>query len=172
MRIALMLVGGALMVSACSTAPSPQPAQPVQQQAGAYKPVVTLNEIMVNIVDPHSHELWDVVGSPAKAPKTDEDWRNIRHAAIGLAAAGNLTMMSGNGPKDQAWREQPDWSTLSQGIANAGLAASLAVQNRDVAALDKAGDQLLQACLSCHQAYKLLIPEIKADPEIHKPEFQ
>ena len=85
MRIGLMLVSGALMVSACSTAPPPQPAQ---QQASGYKPVVSLNEIMVNIVDPHSHELWDAVASPAKAPKTDEDWRNIRHAAITLAACG------------------------------------------------------------------------------------
>jgi cytochrome c556 len=165
-----MLVGSALLISACSGAPPPQPAQSAQQQAGGYKPVVTLNEIMVNIVDPHSHELWDAVGT--KAPATDEEWRNIRHAAVTLAAAGNLTMMSGNGPKDQTWRDQPDWSNLSQAIANAGLAASLAVQNRDVAALNKAGDQLMQSCLSCHQAYKLLIPEIKADPEIHKPEFQ
>jgi len=168
MRIVSILVAGALMASACSTAPPPQPAQ----QADGYKPVVSLNQIMVNIVDPHSHELWDAVSSPGKEPKTDEDWRNIRHAAVTLAAAGNLTMMSGNGPKDQVWREQKDWSTLSQAIADAGLSASVAVQNRNVAALSKAGDQLLQACLNCHKAYKSQMPPITADPEIHKPEFQ
>lgn len=168
MRLAVLL-GSAVIASACSTGPTQPPAQ---QQAAAYQPVVSLNEIMVNIIDPHSHELWDAAANPAKAPKTDEDWRNIRHAAVTLAAGGNLTMMSGNGPKDQAWRAQKDWYRLSQAVSDAGLAASRAVQNRNVAALSKAGDQLLEACLNCHKEYKLVIPEISADPEIHKPEFQ
>lgn len=166
MRSALTLLGGALIVSACSSGPA-------QQAAPAYQPVVSLNEIMVNIVDPHSHELWDATGEPAKAPpQTDEDWRNLRHAAITLAAGGNLTTMSGNGPKDQVWREQKDWSKLSQALSDAGLAASTAVLNKNVAALSAAGDQLLQACLNCHNEYKLLIPPITADPEIHKSEFE
>ena len=77
-----------------------------QQEAGGYKPVVTFNEIMVNIVDPHSHEIWDATANPAKAPKTSQDWRNVRHAAVTLAAGGSLTSMSGNEPEDQAWRSQ------------------------------------------------------------------
>jgi hypothetical protein len=157
------------MASSCS-AGSATP--PVPQEPSAYQPVVTLNEIMVNIIDPHSHELWDAAADPAKAPKTDEDWRKVRHAAVTLAAGGNLTMLSGNGPKDQAWRTQKDWYKLSQAVSDAGLAATRAVQNRNVAALSKAGDQLLEACLHCHKEYKLVIPEISADPEIHKPEFQ
>ena len=167
MRKTLMLLGGLVVVSACA-GPAPPPAAP---KDGGYKPVVSLNEIMVNIVDPHSHEIWDAAGSPAKEPKTDEDWRNVRHAAIMLAASGNLTLLSGNGPKDQVWRDQKDWATLSQAVADAGLAASAAVQNRSVPALSKAGDQLLQACLNCHKAYKLENPAITADSEIHKSEF-
>ena len=169
MRAILMLLSGAVFVSACSTPPAEQAAQ---QAADAYKPVISLNQIMVNIVDPHSHEIWDAAANPAKAPKTDEEWRNVRHAAVTLAAGGSLTSMSGNGPKDQVWRSQKDWGKLSQAVSDAGLAATEAVQNRSVAALSKAGDQLLQACLNCHKEYKLVIPEISADPEIHKPEFQ
>jgi cytochrome c556 len=165
MRSAFTLLIGALILSACSAGPTQQPTPP-------YQPVITLNEIMVNIVDPHSHELWDAAADPAKAPKTDEDWRTIRHAAITLAAAGNLTIMSGNGPKDQVWRQQKDWNMLSQAIADAGLAAAVAVQNRNIAGVSKAGDQLLLACLNCHKEYKLEPPKITADPEIHKPEFQ
>jgi cytochrome c556 len=167
MRYLFVLLGGAFLVSACSTGPAQAPAQP---QAAAYQPVVTLNQIMVNIVDPHSHEIWDAA-VPAKAPKTDEEWRNVRHAAVTLAAAGSLTTMSGNGPKDQVWRDQKDWQKLSQAVSDAGLAASMAVQNRSVEALSKAGDQLLQACLNCHKEYKLAIPALSADPEIHRPEF-
>ena len=163
-RFASVAFAGAALVSACTTTPAPQ-AEP--QQPAAYQPVVTLNEIMVGIVDPHSHEIWDAAGDPKKAPQTDEDWRNLRHAAITLAAAGNLTTMSGNGPKDQVWRQQKDWSRLSQGVSNAGLAAADAVRNRSVPALSKAGDQLLQACLDCHHEYKLDVPKIWADKEIH-----
>jgi hypothetical protein len=160
-----VLIGivGALTVvaSACTATPAP-PAPPA-----AYQPVVSLNEIMVNIVDPHSHEIWDAAGDPARSPKTDEDWRNLRHAAITLAAAGNLTMMSGNGPKDEVWRNQKDWKTLSQAISNAGLAAAEATRNKSVSALSKAGDQVLEACLNCHREYKLDVPKIWADKEIH-----
>ncbi len=157
------LVLATAIVSAC-TGSQPQPAA----SAAAYQPVVSLNEIMVNIVDPHSHEIWDAAGDPAKAPKTDEDWRILRHAAITLAAGGNLTMMSGNGPKDQVWRQQKDWNQLSQAVSDAGLAAALAVQNRSLGAMTKASDQLLQSCLNCHREYKLDVPKIWADKETHE----
>ena len=157
MRLGLMFLSGALLASACSTGPATQAPITPSRRLEAYKPVVTLNEIMVNIVDPHSHEIWDATANPAKAPKTDEDWRNVRHAAVTLAAGGSLTSMSGNGPKDQAWRSQKDWGQLSQAVSDAGLAATQAVRNRNVAALSKAGDQLLQACLNCHKEYKLVV---------------
>ena len=159
LMISPLLFAGTVMVSACSGGQAPP---------AAYQPVVSLNEIMVNIVDSHSHEIWDAAGDPNKAPKTDEDWRNLRHAAVTLAAGGNLTMMSGNGPKDQVWREQKDWKQLSQGVSDAGLAAAQAVQNRSLPALSKAGDQLLQSCLNCHHEYKLDVPKIWADLETHQ----
>jgi cytochrome c556 len=173
MRRFLTIVSSALVVAACSSGSSSSsstPPTPAGQQLAAYQPVVTLNEIMVNIVDPHAHELWDAA-TPAKEPKTDEDWRNIRHAAVILAAAGSLTTMSGNGPKDQVWREQKDWAKLSQAISDAGREAVLAVQNRNTAAISKAGDDLLQACLNCHKEYKLQTPQISADPQLHTGEF-
>jgi cytochrome c556 len=159
-----ILLGLAVAVSACSPAPPP-----AQSQSAAYQPVVSLNDIMVNVVDPHSHEIWDAAGDPARAPKTDDDWRNLRHAAITLAAGGNLTMMSGNGPKDQVWKDQKDWKELSQAISNAGLAAAEATQKRSIPGLSKAGDQVLEACLNCHHRYKLDVPKIWADKETHSP---
>jgi len=162
MSIPALFFVSAVLASACRGDQAPPATSAV-----AYQPVVSLNEIMVNIVDPHSHEIWDAAGEPGKTPKTDEDWRNLRHAAVTLAAGGNLTMMSGNGPKDQVWREQKDWVRLSQAVSEAGLAAAQAVQNRSVVAVSKAGDQLLQACLNCHREYKLDVPTIWADKEIH-----
>ena len=76
-------------------------------------------------------------------------------------------MMSGNGPKDQVWRQQKDWNQLSQAVSDAGLAAVQAVQNRSLGAMSKASDQLLQSCLNCHREYKLDVPKIWADKETH-----
>ena len=48
MRWVMTFVGAALTVAACSPTPAPDSSQ---APAAAYQPVVTLNEIMVNIVD-------------------------------------------------------------------------------------------------------------------------
>ena len=49
-----LLVVSAVGVSGCG---GDQP--PAASLAATYQPVISLNEIMVNIVDPHSHEIWD-----------------------------------------------------------------------------------------------------------------
>ena len=169
-RSTLVLCSAAVVLaSACGGASQPASSSVASSAASPYQPVVSLNQIMVSIVDPHSHEIWDATGDPSKAPKTDEDWRNMRHAAVTLAAGGNLTMMSGNGPKDQVWRQQKDWNQLSQALSDAGLAAAAAVQDRNLNMLSRAGDQLVNSCLNCHREYKLEIPEIWADRELHAP---
>jgi hypothetical protein len=122
-----------------------------------YKPVVSLNEIMVYVVDPHSNEIWDAALKP---PTTEDGWKQLQHAAVVIASAGNLTRLSGNGPKDQDWVMQRDWSKYSQAVADAGLAALEAVRSRNVSAISKAGDQLTLACINCHREYRLDVPKI------------
>ena len=122
-----------------------------------YTPVVSLNEIMVYVVDPHSNELWDAAMTP---PTTEAGWQQLHRAAITLAAVGNLTKLSGNGPKDQQRTRDEHWQLYSQGVSDAGLAAVKAVNARDTAALAKAGDQLVLTCITCHREYKLDVPKI------------
>ncbi len=149
-------------------APAPAPALAVS----GYTPVVSLNEIMVYVVDPHSNELWDA----ATKPPTSEDeaaWKALERGAVAIAAAGSLTKLSGNAPTDQNWTQQPDWAKYSQEVSNAGLLALKAVQAKDVSALSKAGDQLVLSCLNCHRQYKLAMPAIWTErpfpPEEKRP---
>lgn len=125
--------------------------------AAPYVPVISLNEMMVWVIDSNSHKVWDV---EEKAPTTDAEWTELEHAAVTLAAAGNLTAVSGNGPRDQQWTEQADWRNHSESISTAGLAAMQAVRAKDVTALKTAGDQLVLSCINCHREYKLNVPDI------------
>ncbi|MGE0445212.1 MAG: hypothetical protein AB7P99_08280 [Vicinamibacterales bacterium] len=170
MRLTSILVIGtaALALGACQPAPEPTPAPAPDaasaptRPAAAYDPVITLNEIMVSVVDANSHKLWDAEQEP---PKSDADWAELEHAAVTLAAAGNLTAVSGNGPEDKKWLAQADWQKHSESVSTAGLAAMKAVRAKDVAALRASGDQLVLTCINCHREYKLNEPAIWSDHE-------
>jgi hypothetical protein len=161
----LVFLLAALAFVGCSA----QPAKPVATESAAspvaapdYRPVLSLNQMMVSVVDSHSHEIWDAAERP---PKTDEEWATLEHAAATLAASGSLTRMSGNGPDDGRWPKEADWNKYSQTLAESGLAALRAVNSRNVDALNKAGDQLVLSCIACHKEYKLNVPRIWSDHE-------
>jgi hypothetical protein len=156
--VLLFVTGAFPLVMACSPGSTP-PA------ATIYKPVISLNEMMISVVDANSHIVWDIEEAP---PDTADDWNRLEHAAVTLAASGNLTMMSGNGPEDQQWTEQADWMKYSTAVSDAGLAAMQAVRARDIEAVKKSGDQLVMTCINCHREYKLDVPKIWSDHEGHK----
>lgn len=154
-----LLIVTAVTTVACSSQPAqtaPPPA-PAVTAATVYTPVVSLNEIMVYVVDPHSNEIWDASLNP---PTTEKGWMELQRAAVVLAASGNLTKLAGNGPKDQQWTDQADWAKYSQAVADAGLATVQAVRARNTKALAAAGDQLVLTCLNCHREYRLDVPAI------------
>jgi hypothetical protein len=172
LRTAGLLAVAALAASGCTPPPAAPPtdaAAPAPAASG-YTPVVSLNEIMVYVVDPHSNELWDAA---MVAPRNDQEWAQLQRAAVAIAGAGSLTRLSGNGPNDQQWIAQADWAKYSQDVADAGLAALQAVRAKDTAALAKAGDQLVLTCINCHREYKLDVPTIWTErqfpPEEQRP---
>jgi hypothetical protein len=162
----LVILLGSGIALGCSTQPAPQPASepaavPVAQQP-SYAPVLSLNQMMVTVVDSHSHEIWDAAEKP---PTTDEAWAALEHAAGTLAAAGSLTRMSGSGPDDQRWLKEPDWNRHSQTLSDAGLSVFRAVNAKDAVALSKAGNELVLSCIACHKEYRLNVPRIWSDHE-------
>lgn len=165
----LIVASAVVAAGACTAQPAPAPAPASETPPAAYAPVVTLNEIMVYVVDPHANELWDAAVKP---PTTDAEWKDLNHAAVVLATAGNLTKAGGNGPKDQQWTQQPDWVKHSQTVADAGLAAIKAVNSRDSVALNKAGDELVLSCITCHREYKLDVPKIWTERQLPPEELK
>ena len=136
-------------------------------EASAFVPAVPLavsvNAIMVAMVDHASHVVWDVA-EDAKAPKNDKDWEELEHHAIQVAASGTLIALGGTGKADPGWVQSPAWKKYSQEMTDAGLAALTAVHSKDRAALLKAGDQLVNTCTSCHKEFK---PDLPTEGIVH-----
>jgi hypothetical protein len=165
----LLLVAG-LLFYGCSTPdqPASQPESTAQQPTPPTVPVnVSVNAIMVDLVDHASHEIWDATGDPKRAPKTDADWGTLEHHATQLAVSGSLIMLGGTGKADYGWTQQTNWKKYAQELSTAGAAARDAVRAKDLAALSKAGDQLVTTCESCHMEFK---PEAPTEGIIHHHE--
>ncbi len=152
---------GALMMWGCSPSEQPLAApQAATVETPALIPVtpgVSINAVMVALVDHASHNLWDAE-QEGRAPKTIEDWQTIQEHAVQLAAAGPAISAGGTGPADAGWVNTPSWRVYAQRLSNAGKAASTAAQNRNFDALVVANGQLVESCESCHKEFKPALP--------------
>jgi hypothetical protein len=165
MRSLVLAVPALLTLSACSTPPAEAP---VVETGPAFRPVISINEAMVDVVDHNSHVLWNV-GDPKKAPKSDADWMNLEHASVTLAAAGSFIAMGGSAPDDAKWAKEPQWAKLTQDMTNSALKIKNAVDSKNMDGVLAGGDELVATCESCHSQYKLTIPAHVA-PKEHQPE--
>ena len=86
-----------MSVAAAQQAP---PSTPTRPSAG--RPVATVQDLMLAMVDPSSDAVFEAVsttisirGQETKTPKNDHEWAVVRNNALTLVEAGNLLMMPG-----------------------------------------------------------------------------
>ncbi len=140
-----------------------------QQQSAAshvLAPPVSLNALMVTLVDHSAHYIWDY-GSMQR-DITPEEWRTVEYYAIQLAGSASLITVGGSGPMDAAWVAAPEWTQLSQDMMDAAVQALNAAKAQDKAMLLAAGDPLVASCESCHAAFK---PGIPTEGIMHQPDY-
>jgi len=153
---------GGLFVSACSS-PAPQqsapppPAAAEQAAPPTAKPEVSINAVMVDLIDHAAHNLW-AVEQAGKAPKTDADWENVVEHAVQIAAAGPAITVGGTGPSDATWVKSTSWHNYAQRMSDAGVAAMSAAKSKNLDALVKANGQLVESCEACHKEFKPASP--------------
>jgi cytochrome c556 len=156
---ALALV--ALSLSACSSpAPLAAAPPPVAVEVAApttAKPEVSINAVMVALVDHAGHQLWNVE-IKGNEPKTDADWLNIQEHAVQIAAAGPAITVGGTGPSDAVWMKAPSWHTYAQQMSDAGVAAMHAAESKNLTALVTANGALVASCEGCHKEFKPTVP--------------
>ncbi|HJZ75602.1 MAG TPA: hypothetical protein VKE51_27900 [Vicinamibacterales bacterium] len=180
------------VVSACSSS-KPGPAENRAPQApaptapgaaalwGDLKPVVSVKELMRDMLDPASDFIFDAVkieftkaGTVEHAPKTDADWDRIRIGAVTLAEGVYLLKIprpfappgdENNSGGPEATELSPAqikaklegdpvlWNAKIEALRNVGLEVMDIVRKKKVDELWDAGDNLDQACESCHIQY-------------------
>jgi hypothetical protein len=127
-------------------------------------PRISINQLMVAMVDNAAHILWDVERD-GMAPKDAADWLEVENHAIQLAAAGTLIQVGGTGQADMGWIRQNGWRDQADMMSGAAVAALEAARNRDLPALVKANGDLVASCETCHKAFK---PELPSEGLLHQ----
>ena len=161
-----------LLVAGCS---APPPSSPPPE----FRPTATVKDIMDSLIDPSADVVWDSVevlvtaqGTEERAPKTDEEWKDVRRRAITLVEASNMLLVPGRhiarpgekaeDPKIELRPEQIEamvdqdrasWTTFAHGLHDAAMESLKAIDAKDKTALLYSGDGLDKACENCHLKY-------------------
>lgn len=163
-----------LALGACSQ----KPTAPAAVAAAAPKALASVQEIMLEGIDPAADVVWGSVSSVYNetglhehAPKTDADWHAVRSSAMMLVERPNLLAMEGRHvaspvplPEQDAEvkpaeveariaANRPGFTAMAQGLQAVGVKIVAAVDSRDTAALMELGGELDEACEACHTAF-------------------
>jgi hypothetical protein len=182
------LLAISVLMSACSTpastsspAASAPPRAPAPVLWGDMQPIVSVKELMRDMLDPASDYVFDSVGTVImkgqrveRLPKTDEDWEKIRIGAVTLAEgvyllkiprpfapAGDENNSTGPDPEElspaqikaKLEKDPVLWNAKIEALRNVGLEVLEIVKRRDVNELWDAGENLDHACENCHLEY-------------------
>jgi len=182
---AALVVVGCAMAACSSPAPSSAaakaPEAPSPKLWGDMKPVVSVKELMRDMLDPASDFIFDAVkivytkaGAIETTPKTDADWDRIRVGAVTLAEGiyllkvprpfappGDVNNSVGpNAPELSPAQIQAKleadpvlWNAKIEALRNVGLEVLEIVKTKKADELWEAGDNLDQACETCHIQY-------------------
>jgi hypothetical protein len=180
----LGLVASASLAIAATAPPVAAP-KPATVSAGSGKPAPdrpvysSIQELMDSIIDPSADMLWgaggtvvDKAGFHELAPKTAEQWLDVRRAAVRIIEGGNLLMMPGRaaapaGSKSETPGVELEPAEISalikknrmvfdgfaKALQNAGLDALRASDTKNAALLLDMGARMDAVCESCHQTF-------------------
>jgi hypothetical protein len=175
-----LLVLGVLASACSSSKPTPVP-RPALELWGDLKPVVSVKELMRDMIDPASDNVFNAVravttknGTVETEPKTDEDWEKIRIGAVTMAEGIYLLKIprpfAPPGDENNSTGPEPEelspaqikakleadpvlWNAKIEALRNVGLEVLDIVKKKNVKELWDAGENLDQACESCHLIY-------------------
>ncbi len=177
--VGLLVLG--ISTHACSSSKPQAAPRHTTELWGDMKAVVSVKELMRDMLDPISDNIFDSVsvvvdknGTVEKAPKTEDDWERIRIGAVTLAEGAYLLKVprpfappgdlnNSTGPNAvelspaqitaKVEADPVEWNARIEALRNVGLEALDIVRRKDVNELWDAADNLEQACESCHRSY-------------------
>jgi hypothetical protein len=170
-----------VVLISCSTPKPNQAPPPAPRLWGELKPVVSVKELMRDMIDPLADNIFDAVstvvtdkGVVETGPTTDKDWDKIRIGAVTIAEGahllkiprpfappGDLNNSTGPdavelSPAQIAAKVEADpveWNARIEALRNVGLQVLDIVKRKDVSELADAAENLDHACENCHRSY-------------------
>jgi hypothetical protein len=121
-----------------------------------------MHDLMESMFDPSADVIWESVGTIVtaegtfeKAPQTDEEWAEVRAAAIALGESGNLLLLpTRSGGSDE-------WVKLAQAMTDQTLRAVKAAEAKDKEALFNIGADIYESCVNCHKRFHPGVTSVK-----------
>jgi hypothetical protein len=139
----------------------------------------SIKDLMVSIVDPSADALWGAVGTVMDKegihellPKTQEEWLDLRRAAIRIIEGGNLLMMPGReaapvGTKSETpgvelepaqiavliKKKRKEFNEFAKALQLLGLEALRASDAKNVDLLVDIGGRMENICEGCHKTF-------------------
>jgi len=123
-------------------------------QMPPFKPVVDNRTLMNSVIEKQANVVWDSVGTVVtpegtqeRRPQTDEDWANLRDAAVTLTESGNLLMLT---PRAH---DGDEWMKAAAGMVEQGERMISAVARKSPEQVFDVGATLYDSCVRCHMNY-------------------
>ncbi len=163
-----VLLFGIALIEQCASQPAPPP---------ELTPIVSVKELMENIVDPAADVIFDSVVTEVSAkgivetrPTTEEDWIKVQRAALLLAEASNLLKMPRQiAPADDTSAQPAEltppqilakvdadraqWGKYADGLRDVAVKGLAVAKAKDVDGVFELGSALDTACENCHLEY-------------------
>jgi hypothetical protein len=177
MKRSIIFTTGIAALSLVGCAKPPAETKPPDAAAAAAAAIaamqlpVSLNAVMVGVVDHASDPLFDVgnatrTNQPEKTPKTDADWRQVEYHAYQMIVSGRIMQIPGTGPMDKQWTSDPRWKPFADAVTDVGSQMLQKAQAKTTDGFEELGDKLVDACEGCHKVFK---PEIPTMRIMHAP---
>jgi hypothetical protein len=139
----------------------------------------SIKDLMEAIIDPSADALWGAVGTVVDKdgthesfPKTQEEWLDLRRAAVRIIEGGNLLMMPGReaapvGTKSEVpgvelepaqitaliKKNRKSFDAFSKSLQVLGLEALRAIDVKNAILLLDIGGRMQDICESCHKTF-------------------
>jgi hypothetical protein len=179
-QIAAVLCSAALgVVALSSVAIAQQKTAGSGKAAGDRQVYSSIKDIMESIIDPSADVLWGAVGTVVDkqgiqdlAPKTQEEWLDVRRAAVRIIEGGNLLIMPGRkaapvGAKSDAPgveleppeitalinKKRKSFNAFARALQALGLEALKASEAKNTDMVIEIGGRMEDVCESCHKTF-------------------
>jgi hypothetical protein len=119
-----------------------------------FKLVSDTKTLMDSVIEKQANVVWESVGEIAtlegveeRRPKTEEDWKNIKDAAVTITESANLLMMSPHA------KDNEEWMAASAGLIEQGQRMISAIERKNPQGVFDIGADMYEACVRCHRQY-------------------